>query len=179
MKKLTAKKLSDSLKKIIKENVKKRSTSRVFTQKRTVVFLTVVALTLLSGFMFVEVMSALETSINVPNTGTISTVGVGAYWDSGCTNRTSTINWGVMQPGSQRSFTVYIRNEGTSAITLTQSTSNWNPSAASSYLGLAWNYNGQSINPGATVQVTFTLTVSASVTGVIGFSFDVAIVGTG
>jgi hypothetical protein len=178
VKKLTLQNLSEKMRKIFgkAENCFR---SCALSQKKTKAFLTLVVLALLSGFMFVEVMSAAETSISVSNTGTISTVGVGVYWDSGYTNKTSAINWGTLQPGVQRSFTVYIRNEGNVAITLSKSTTNWSPSATSNYLNLAWNYNGQTINPGASVQVALTLTVSASITGVTNFNFDITIMGSG
>jgi len=58
-------------------------------------------------------------------------------------------------------------------------TSNWNPSNASDYMTLSWDYGGQSINPDEVVQVTFTLSVDASIDGITGFSFDITIVGSG
>ncbi|MCW4048021.1 MAG: hypothetical protein NWE99_10775 [Candidatus Bathyarchaeota archaeon] len=179
MKKLTLKRLSDVTKKIFNALPKHLPTRRLLSQKQTRVFIAIVTLTLLSGFMFVEVMSAVQTSLTISNTGTITTAGVSVYWDSACTNKTSSINWGALDPGAQKSVTVYIRNEGSSAVTLTQSTSNWSPSTASNYLTLTWNYNGQVINPGASVQVRLTLTASASVTGVTAFSFNIVITGSG
>jgi len=139
--------------------------------------LTLVAYTLtlsLAG----EVFSAVQTSRKVSNSGTITAVGVGVYSDSGCTQPLSSIDWGMLEPGSSTDKTCYIRNEGNSASTLSMSTSNWNPSTASSYMTLSWNYGGQSINPNAVVQVKFTLSVSASINGITSFSFDITIVGT-
>jgi hypothetical protein len=57
-------------------------------------------------------------------------------------------------------------------------TSNWSPSGADNYLDFDWNYGGQSINPNNAIQVTFTLTVSASIEGITTFGFDITIVGT-
>ena len=142
-----------------------------------VAVLTLVAYTLtlsLAG----EVFSAVQTSKKVTNSGTITAVGVGVYSDSGCTKPLSSIDWGMLEPGSTTDKTCYIRNEGNSASTLSMSTSNWNPSTASSYMTLSWNYGGQSINPNAVVQVKFTLSVSASINGITSFSFDITIVGT-
>ena len=138
-----------------------------------------IMLAFLSGFIVSIAVSATQTSTTLSSVGTLKTIGVGVYWDSGLTNRTTAINWGTLDPGTQKSFTMYIRNEGNSPITLTRSASNWNPAAASNYLSLAWNYNGQTINAGASVQVTLTLTVSASITGVSNFTFDITIVGSG
>jgi hypothetical protein len=179
VRKLTLEKLFEMIKTLTNELRNRTSANRVISRKRTRAFIAIVTLMLLSGFMFIEVMSAVQTSLTIANSGTISTVGVGAYYDSACTNRISSIDWGLIAPGGQKSVSVYIRNEGSTAITLAQSTSNWNPSTASSYLSLSWSYNGQTINPNASLQVTLTLNVSPSVNGVTGYSFDIIIAGSG
>lgn len=125
-----------------------------------------------------QVLSAVQTSKTVSNSGTITAVGVGVYQDSGCTKALSSIDWGMLEPGSSNDKTCYIRNEGNSISTLSMSTSNWSPSTASNYMTLSWNYGGQSINPNAVIQVMFTLTVSATINGITSFSFDITIVGT-
>jgi hypothetical protein len=151
-------------------------------QKRKFVNATiaVVALILLSGFMLSQVMSAIQISRTISNVGTLKlSVDIGVYWDASFTNRTTAINWGTSDPGTAKSFSMYIRNEGTSALTLSISTSNWSPSTASNYITLNWNYNGQTVNPNEYVSVTFTLTVSNSIAGVSSFSFDISLVGSG
>jgi hypothetical protein len=139
--------------------------------------LTLVAYTLILSLAG-EVFSAVQTSKKVSNSGTITAVGVGVYSDSGCTNPLSSIDWGMLEPGSSKDKTGYIRNEGNSVSTLSMSTSNWNPSTASNYMTLSWNYDGQTLNPNEVVQVKFTLSVSASINGITSFSFDITIVGT-
>ena len=169
-------------KQVYSKPLNENTTSYAILPKRTrriAVFLTMIMLAFLSGFVVSIVISATQTSTTLSSVGTLKAVGVGVYWDSSFTNRTTAINWGTLDPGTQKSFTMYIRNEGNSAITLSQSTGNWNPSAASNYLTLAWNYNGQTINAGANIQVTLTLTASASITGVNNFNFDIIIVGSG
>jgi hypothetical protein len=122
---------------------------------------------------------------NYPTTETISSVGslktidIEAYWDENLTNRVTGINWGLLEPGDQKSFSIYLHNEGNSALTLSMSTSNWNPSAAATYLTLSWDYNGQTIEADKNLQVTLTLNVNASITGITNFSFDIIVVGTG
>jgi hypothetical protein len=109
----------------------------------------------------------------------LNTIGIGAYWDENLTNRVNGIDWGLLKPGDQKSFSIYIHNEGNSAVTLSESTSNWNPSVASNYLTLSWNYNGQAIEADKNLQVTLTLSVSANITGITNFSFNIIVVGTG
>jgi len=127
-------------------------------------------------FMVTQVVSVTIMSKTIPNVGSVRAVGVGVYWDAALTNQVSSIDWGVLDPGSNKNFTFYIRNEGNSAVTLTMNTANWNPPTASNYMTLTWNYSGQSLNAGATIQVKLTLSVSASVTGITSFSFDINIV---
>lgn len=120
--------------------------------------------------------SSNPSETTVSNSGVLKTIGIGVYWDYGLTSKASTADWGVLQPGTQKSFTVYVRNEENSPVTLSLSTSNWTPANASSYLTLTWDYNDQTISPGTQIQVTLTLTVSPSITGISNFNFDIIIV---
>lgn len=107
-------------------------------------------------------------------------VGFGAeiYWDQGCTNRTLSINWGSIEPGSNKAFTVYIGNEGDSAASLSMTTSNWAPSAALNYMTLNWNYFGQILSVSQVIPLEVILAVSPNVTGMTNFSFDITITTT-
>src|SRR3990170_7137218 len=80
-----------------------------------------------------QVMSSVQTNTRISNQGSLKTVGVGVYWDSGLTNRVSSIDWGLLEPGSNVNKTVYARNEGNAAAVLSMTTSNWSPSNASTY----------------------------------------------
>jgi hypothetical protein len=119
------------------------------------------------------------TTETISNVGSLKTIGIGAYWDENLTNRVNQINWGLLEPGGQKSFSIYLHNEGNSAVTLIRSLSNWNPSAATTYLTLNWNYNGQTIEAGKNLQVTLTLSVNTDIIGITNFSFDITVVGTG
>jgi len=121
----------------------------------------------------------LQRSTTVGSTGAVKGVGVGVFWDSKCTNRVSSINWSLVEPGSLNNATVYIRNEGNAPVTLSLKTENWNPISASNNLTLNWNYAGQNISPNEAVQVKLTLVVSSSIKGITNFSFDIIITGTG
>lgn len=125
------------------------------------------------------VSSALTNNKTVSNSGSVKGVGVGVYLDQACTNPVSSINWGTIDPGSNVNKVIYIRNEGNTVATLSMSTSNWNPSSASTYMTLTWDYNGQTVSVGQVVQVKFTLTTSSSITGITNFSFDITITATG
>jgi hypothetical protein len=126
-----------------------------------------------------QTSSTNSTSSTISNVGSLKTIGIGAYWDDNLTNRVNGINWGTLEPGDQKSFSIYLHNEGNSAVTLSESTSDWNPSEAATYLTLSWNYNGQAIEADKNLQVTLTLSVSANITGITNFSFNIIVVGTG
>jgi hypothetical protein len=124
-----------------------------------------------------QALSATQTSRKVSNAGNVKTVGIDVYWDHKCTDILSSIDWGVLEPDSSESVTCYIRNELSSVSTLSMYTSNWIPANASDYLILSWDYGGQSINVDEVMQITFTLSVDASIEGITSFSFDITIVG--
>jgi len=134
---------------------------------------------IISGFIIVNVRSIYQTSSTISSVGTFKAIGVGVYWDNSLTNRVTEINWGLLEPGDKKSFTIYISNEGNAPLTLSMSTSNWNPSSAVNYLTLTWSNTGQTINAGVTAQLTLTLTVSENVSGINSFNFDIIAVGSG
>lgn len=125
-----------------------------------------------------QAFPATQTSQTLSSTGSIQTIGVGVYTNYQCTTQLTSIPWGTLEPGESQNVQCYIKNEGTSPVTLSMYTSNWSPSSADNYLEFSWNYAGQSINPGSAIPVTLTLTVSANIEGITTFGFDITIVGT-
>jgi hypothetical protein len=125
------------------------------------------------------VVTAALRNQTISNVGSVMTIGVGVYWDQAATNPVSSINWGTIEPGSNVNKTVYIRNEGNAAATLSMATSNWNPANASSYMALSWNYGGQTLAVNEVKQVKLTLSISPSIAGITNFSFDITIAANG
>jgi len=125
-----------------------------------------------------HVMSAIQANRTISNAGAVKAIGVGVYWNPDGTNMVTSINWGTIEPGSSTNRTCYIKNEGNSVSTLSMNTSNWNPSNASDYISLSWDYGGQLVNPDELIPVIFTLSISDSVEGITSFSFDITIVGS-
>jgi len=142
-----------------------------------------VALVLVSGALAAGILgtalSLVQTTRTVSNAGSVKGIGVGVYWNSACTNKTSSISWGLIEPGSNKTVTVYVRNEGNAAATLSKATQNWNPSTAPSYITLNWNYNGQALSANQVIQIKLTLLVSSTASGITSFSFDFSITATG
>jgi len=145
---------------------------RYFPKEKVVLALVVLSLILLAFMLLV-------TTNTITNVSAVEAIGVGVYWDSNCSNAVSSINWGTLNPGSVKKFTVYIRNEGAKPVLLILSTANWNPSKASEYLNLRWNYALERwINLSEVLQTTLTLSVSRYIQGISNFSFDILITGT-
>ena len=152
---------------------------KLITRKKTMMITVTVALLLVMMTFSGTIRALLMSSVSVPSVGTVKAVGVGVYWDRGCTSQVSSIDWDTVNPGSTKDATVYIRNEGNADVTLSMETTNWNPSAAPGYITLGWDYAGGVISPDGVVQVTFTLSVSSSIEGITSFSFDIIITGSG
>ena len=128
--------------------------------------------------IFGAITGLFDASISASYAASVRGFGAEVYWDQGCINRTLSFDWGPIEPGSIKTFTVYIRNEGDSAACLSMATSNWAPSAALSYMTLTWNYSGQILSVGQVIPLELILAVSPSVTGITHFSFDITIVTT-
>ena len=128
--------------------------------------------------MVVTALGALVATRTISNSGSVTAVGVGVYSDNACTTALSAISWGTLNPGDVKTYTVYVRNEGTVSVMLNMTVSNWNPSSASSYITLTWNKEKSTLTAGQVVPAVLTLSVSSSVSGVTSFSFDITITGT-
>lgn len=124
------------------------------------------------------VFGILSSSRSVQSFGTVKAVNIAVYWDSDCTNATSTINWGMLSSGETKNVTIYLRNEGNVALTLNLTTQNWIPVNAPNYIGLVWNREGQTIHADSVITATLTLSISPSIIGIADFSFEIIIAGT-
>jgi hypothetical protein len=132
--------------------------------------------------MVLAAMAIVYAATNVftlHSTGTVKGIGVGIYWDSGCTSRATSIDWGLAEPGTIQNKTVYIKNEGNANVTLTLQTSNWSPTSATTCISLGWTYNNQTILVNQVIQVILRLTIASNITGITSFSFDIVISSVG
>jgi hypothetical protein len=124
--------------------------------------------------------AAINVSVSINSSGSIAvSPNIGVYSDSACTVQLTTINWGSPSPGATVSQTVYIKNtQGSTSLTLSMTTSNWNPTSANGPLTIAWNKQCTVIAPGQPAAATLTLTMSSSITGITTFSVQISISGT-
>lgn len=118
-------------------------------------------------------LALLSTRITISNVGTVKAIGVGIYWDIGCSNRVTSVDWGMAEPGITKNVTFYIRNEGNTPITLSINTTNWNPPNASNFITLQWDYDDQPIQPNQTLQIQLMLAISPDIEGITSYGFDI------
>ena len=150
-------------------------------RKRTIITLVVSVIFILNLFFFSIISGQLFVRTNMYSYGSIQiqTAGVTAYTDASCTTIVTVVPWGSLAPGSSGTNIIYLKNEGTTSLTLSLNTTNWNPINAPNYITLNWNYNGQTIAPDQVIQITLTLSVSQNISGISSFNFEIIIDGTG
>jgi hypothetical protein len=124
-------------------------------------------------------VSLMQVSVIIPNAGAVKGVGVEIYWDSACTNPTTSIVWGTMDKGSSKQVTLYVKNTGNAAATLTKTIRNWSPTTAANYFSVTWDYANQTIGVNKALQVNLTLSIASTVTAITSFNFDLIITATG
>ena len=140
---------------------------------------TLVIFVLVASVMVASTFALFTIQKNIPGTGSIKGLGLGIYWDQQCENPTSEIDFGLLEPGSQKDYTLYLRNEGNTVLTLNMTPKNWNPTEAANYMTLTWNREGHQISPDQVISFVITLSVSSNIQDISSFSLDITISGTG
>ena len=136
----------------------------------TVITMAIGAVVLGSGILF--------GSRTITNQGNVNAIRVGVYSEASCTNNISSINWGYIEPGSTKNFTIYIRNEGNLPMTLNMTTEGWNPNSTSTYISLRWNREASLVAVNSVVETVLTLLVSPDIAEITDFAFDITIIGS-
>ena len=135
---------------------------------------------LVASVLVASTFAVITIQKNIHGTGSIKGVGLEIYSDPQCENATSSIAFGLLDPGSQKDFTLYLKNEGNTDLTLSMTSENWNPIEAADYMSLTWNREGQQISPDQVISFVITLSVSSNIPeDISSFSLDIIISGTG
>jgi len=136
----------------------------VFGHKKTFVLALVLAV-LLSFSM----QGLLLRRSPVPSaSAVVANANIGVYWDRGCTQNVSSIDWGTLEPGGTQQVVVYVLNEGNDTFNLDLAPQDWQPANASDWLSFSWSCRNTTIAAGHVVKVTQTLSVASDFPG--GFS---------
>jgi len=137
----------------------------------------IIAVAIVGAAATITAFGVLSNNRSIQSYGIVEAVNVGVYWNSGCTNVTSTVSWGILSPGNSKNITLYVKNEGSVSVKLSLVAQNWNPTNAPNYMGLSWNCEGQIVNSGSVITATLTLSVSSGISEITNFSFDIVITG--
>jgi len=146
--------------------------------KRTAIF--VVAACLIGMVLGSAVtLAVLNVQMAIPSAGLIVAVNVGVYSDSACALNLTSINWGSVYPGGSVSQTIYVKNTGNVPITLSMTTTAWNPAGAAGQITVEWDKENAVLNTGQSAAANLTLSVSTGISGVTSFSMSIVITGSG
>jgi hypothetical protein len=130
-------------------------------------------------FVAIAASGTIVSSQSIQMSGIIASTNIGVYSDSACTQSLTSISWGTISPCASVTRTVYIKNLGTTSVTLSMSTANWNPTTANGPISLAWNQESTVLTANQVATATLTLSTSSTVNGITTFSVDIVISGTG
>ena len=139
----------------------------------------IIALAATAIFLTMTTAGLLSINQSVSSSGVISSVDLGVYQEWACTNNLTSVAWGTLSPGDTATRTIYVKNIGTAPITLTMTTTNWNPTNANGPITLTWDRENTILDAGSVIAATLTLSVSPSISGITTFNMDVVITGTG
>ena len=139
-----------------------------------------IALLLVVAVLSVAMVASVGiTQRRIPSRGTVhvEVLGVEVYWDPECTSIVTEIEWGILEPLDVVARTVYLRNTGNAAVNLSMVTENWSPVEAETYITLTWDAEGTILDANTIQATIMNLSVSAEISGVSDFSFDIVITG--
>jgi hypothetical protein len=140
----------------------------------------VLALTIIAMATTYTTYAAVTVSQTIPSGGSIAvSPNIGVYSDSTCQTNLTTIDWGTITPGGIITRTIYVKNTGTgTSLSLSMTTSNWNPTTANGPITITWNQIGTILTPGQSVAAVITLTASSTIANITNFAVQITIVGT-
>ena len=102
------------------------------------------------------------------------------YGDSLSQYVLSSINWGMLNPGSTGTKDAYVKNMGDAVfVDWNVTTENWIPSEAEQYMlvSLIFPDGLRDIEQSEVLHVQFVLNVASNITGITNFSFDIMVTG--
>jgi hypothetical protein len=159
-----------NMKRILTERL--QALKKLGIQKRNARLLVpLVLLSVLAGVTIAQ----LTSQQGVASSGTIKVIGVSLFWDKACTNKVTSITWGLITPGTTTNKYVYVRNDGTATGTLSMSYGNWTPTTATSCFTLTWNCSNYALSRTAVVCAKLTLATQLNIVGVTDFNFIILV----
>ena len=152
------------------------------SQKKTVI----AALTIASIMMIASVLALLTQTKTIPSSGTINPFKVGVYYNSGCTDVLNKINWTNLNPGSNITEIIYVKNEATTVnmklnMTVTDFATDLSPVNSTNVVTLTWNATDVVLTPGTYTRADVILSAADNPETQKGFNvtaMNINIIGT-
>jgi len=138
-------------------------------------FIVSIAVSLLIGYN----LASLSNTYKMQSVASIKTINVKVYWNQNCTQPATLIDWGILEPSSSKTFTVYVKSSSNVPMTLLIYTENWLPVNASDYMTFTAEPNNVIIEASEIIAVNLTLTIASDIEGITNFSFDITFNGIG
>jgi len=139
----------------------------------------IIAIVMIGLILTVTTTGLLSVSQSIQSSGTVTAINLGVYSDSGCTIPKTSLDWGTISPGNTMTSTVYVKNTGNGAVTLSMTKTGWDPAGANGPITLTWNRESTTLSVGQSVAAVLTLSVSSGISGITTFSVNIVITGTG
>ena len=153
----------------------------MFQKISAVTVIAIAALGLVLTYSTAGVVSLSEaaplTNRALSSSGSIRALNVGVYLDYACSQSLGSIDWGDLSPGDTVNRTIHIKNTGNAPISLSMTTTGWNPTRANGPLALVWNRENTNLGTGEVTTATLSLAVSQSITDITTFSVQILISG--
>jgi hypothetical protein len=130
------------------------------------------------GLILVILLSSSILASAASNKSATAKTQLDIYSDSSCTKKISSIDWGTLTAGGSITKTVYLKNSGTTPLTLSLAKTNWSPSTISSSISCVWNRQNTVLAPNKITSATLTLTTAANFSIRTSFSLNIVITGT-
>ncbi len=137
------------------------------------IFKLLIVLAIVNGFLIANTAST--QFVVFRNTAIVKSIDIGVYWDVDCTSPVEAIDWGIIEPGENKTVDVYVRNEGNSELVLSIWAANWSSPEVEHYINFTSDYQGQPIGVDGAIRVALILSLSWDVRDITAFSFDVVI----
>jgi hypothetical protein len=131
-----------------------------------------------AGIIFIVLMSSsLLVSAASNKSNSAKNASLDIYSDRTCTNKISSISWGQLNVGESVNKTVYVKNTGTTTLTLSLVQADWYPESTINSTTCLWNRENTKLAPNQIVSAILILTATGNFNAPTNFSVDLNIVG--
>jgi archaellum component FlaG (FlaF/FlaG flagellin family) len=138
----------------------------------------IIALVGTGALLVAATVGLLSVSQEVDFEGTITSVNVGLFLDQQATVNCTSMSWGGVYAGESASKSIYVKNTGNAALTLSMRIIDWIPESADGPVSMSWNRENYILDPGEVVEARLTLSISENADGISNFGYKMLVTGT-